>query len=570
MNFFDKLRLVFHVIRWRLTWRRHSLDYVPPKTNPGKFISAREAAGLIEDDSCVFSSGIAGNARCSIFFYAIRERFKRSGHPKSLTWINCGAQGSRGRVPGTIEELGLPGLMKSYLAAHVETAKAQLHLAQQGALELYTLPQGIISLLMAEQGKGNTSLTSAVGLGTFLDPAVGGGAAINATAGAKYVSREGDTLKYTMPQPGIALFSASYADEEGNIYFKHAATITENVQSISAVRKNKGIVMAAVAKVIPKNEKEISIPAEQVDYIVVNPHNEQTVSVPQSRYWPMFTPHEKVDRKMAVKQLKFINTFLKITPVRNTVDDDMARLSAKLFLEIVPQDGLVNIGVGFPEEVARILVENDLEEKFTFTTEAGSFGGLPAPGIFFGAAIGPDHLEPSAKMFTRYHDHLDMAVLGFLEVDTKGNVNVSKKGPEIIDYVGPGGFPDIVYGAKNIIFIGHWMHKAEFGHEEGKVKLLRTGIPKFVEQVSEITFNGPEALRQGKNVLYVTNVGYFKLTEHGLQLMARFPGIDIKKDILANCDAQIYFPAGENVPVIDPTIELVFDHPGDTVGVHPE
>ena len=127
-------------------------------------------------------------------------------------------------------------------------------------------------------------MTSEVGLGTFLDPAVGGRAAINATAEAKYISREGNTLKYTMPQPGIALFSASYADEEGNLYFKHAATITENVQSISAVRKNNGIVMAAVAKIIPKNEKEISIPTEQVDYIVVNPNNEQTVSIPQYRY----------------------------------------------------------------------------------------------------------------------------------------------------------------------------------------------------------------------------------------------------------------------------------------------
>ncbi|WP_020568677.1 malonate decarboxylase subunit alpha [Neolewinella persica] len=568
MNFFDKLRLVLHVIRWRLTWRRHSLDYLPAKTSSDKFISARNAAKLIEDNSCVFSSGIAGNARCSVFFYAIRERFKRSGHPKSLTWINGGAQGGRGRVPGTIEELGLPGLMKSYLAAHIETAKAQLQLAQKGDLELYTLPQGVISLLLEEQGKGKTSMTSEVGLGTFLDPAVGGRAAINATAGAKYISREGDTLKYTMPQPEVALFSASYADEEGNIYFKHAATITESVQSISSVRKNKGIVMAAVAKIIPKNKKEISIPAEQVDYIVVNPYNEQTASILQNRYWPMFTPHEQVDRKKAVKQLKFINNLLKITPVRNTVDSDMARLAASLFLKIVPRDGLVNIGVGFPEEVGRVLVENDLEDEFIFTTEAGAFGGLPAPGIFFGATVGPDHLEPSSKMFARYHDHLDMAVLGFLEVDTKGNVNVSKKGPEVTDYVGPGGFPDIVYGAKNIIFIGHWMHKAEFGHEEGKVKLLRKGIPKFVEQVSEISFNGQEALRQGKTVLYVTNVGYFKLTKHGLQLIARFPGIDIEKDILANCEACIYIPQDESVPIIDSALEFSFNRSKNTTGIH--
>ena len=550
MTLLQKLKLIFHIIRWRLSWRRHSLEYTPPGAGSKKFISARAAAELIEDESCVFSSGIAGNARCSIFFYAIRERFQRSGHPRNLTWINGGAQGSRGRVPGTIEELGLAGLMKRYIAAHLETAKAQLRLAEEGKLELYTLPQGIISLLLEEQAKGDNALVSKVGVGTFLDPRAGSGTVIQGTAGEQFVSSAGEELSYTMPHPDYALFSAPSADAEGNIYFENAATITENMQSVHAVRKKQGVVIAAVAAIIEKDTEKISLPAEQVDYIVVNPYNEQTVSVPQHRYWPMFTPHHEVDRKAAVAQLKFINTFLKITPLRNKVDEDMARLAANLFMNTVPEQGLVNIGVGFPEEVARILVERNLEDKFIFTAEAGSYGGLPAPGIFFGAAISPDHLEPSSRMFTRYHEHLDMAVLGFLEVDEQGNVNVSRKGPKVADYVGPGGFPDIVFGAKNIIFIGHWMHKATFGHEDGKVQLLQKGIPKFVKQVREVTFNGKEALRMGKNVYYVTNVGYFKLTGQGLELKGRFPGIDVEEDILANCGARIYLPPGKKVPVI--------------------
>lgn len=551
MNLLKKLKLVFHIVRWRITWRRHWLDYIPPNVTSTKFISARKAATLIEDKSCVFSSGIAGNARCSIFFYAIRERFQRTGHPESLTWINGGAQGSRGRVPGTIEELGIVGLMKRYIAAHLETTKAQLRLAQEGKLELYTLPQGMISLLLEEQAKGKNTLVSEVGLGTFIDPETGSGSVVAGGANEQFVVKEGDKLRYTMPQPDCALFSAPYADAEGNIYFENAATITENVQSIHAVREKQGLVIAAVSGVVAKDARKISILAQLVDYIVVNPYNEQTVSVPQKQYWPMFTPHHEVDRKAAVAQLKFINTFLHITPVRNKVDEGMARLAADLFMNVVPAQGLVNIGVGFPEEVARILVGRDLEDRYIFTTEAGSYGGLPAPGIFFGAAISPDHLEPSSRMFARYHDHLDMAVLGFLEVDEQGNVNVSRKGPNITDYVGPGGFPDIVFGAKNIIFIGHWMHKATFDRKDGKVKLLHKGIPKFVKQVREVTFNGKEALRQGKNVYYVTNIGYFKLTSQGLELKGIFPGIDVGEDILANCEAGIYLPQGKEVPIIN-------------------
>jgi acyl CoA:acetate/3-ketoacid CoA transferase len=40
--------------------------------------------------------------------------------------------------------------------------------------------------------------------------------------------------------------------------------------------------------------------------------------------------------------------------------------------------------------------------------------------------------------------------------------------------------------------------------------------------------------------------------------MARFPGIDIQKDILANCEADIYFPKGRKVPQIDASMNLAF------------
>ena len=39
------------------------------------------------------------------------------------------------------------------------------------------------------------------------------------------------------------------------------------------------------------------------------------------------------------------------------------------------------------------------------------------------------------------------AVLGFLQIDSHGNVNVSRRGPGIKDYVGPGGFPSIIQSA---------------------------------------------------------------------------------------------------------------------------
>lgn len=554
MNTVDRLKLLAHIVRWRLTWSRHDSAYKPPNLASAKFISAHEAAARIPDHAAVLSCGMAGNARCSTFFWAIRERFEREAAPRGLTWMNVGAQGGRGKVPGTVEELALPGLLSRYTTGHMETAKALLRLAEDGQLALYTLPQGQMSLLLAAQGRGEETLRTVTGLNTFLDPRVGRGAAVSPGAENEFIEADGDHLIYRMPKVDICLFNAPFADAEGNIYFKHAATITENVQGAQAARRNGGLVMAVVSAVVPKDPAAISMPANEVDSIVVNPTNEQTGSVQQRRYWPMFTVGSKVPERDAVERLKFVNHVLKITPVRGPVENALARLAARLFVRVVPKGGIVNIGVGFPEEVCRLVIEQGLGSNYTFTTETGVYGGLPAPGIFFGAAINPTRMEPSSWMFELYRDRLDVAVLGFLQVDSQGNVNVSKRGPRMLDYVGPGGFPDIAAGAKTLIFVGSWMAHARFSLREGRLTIEQPGTPKFVAHVDEITLSGKEALRLGKQVYYVTNIGVFQLATSGLTLIEVMPGIDVQRDILQLVPGQIQLPADGQVPITDPAV----------------
>ncbi|MCB0546701.1 MAG: hypothetical protein KDD19_03885 [Phaeodactylibacter sp.] len=553
MTISEKVGLVLHILRWRFTWSKRDLGYRPKGKVSEKFITAREAAKKIPDGACAASSGMAGNARCSVFFWAIREAFQQEGHPRALTWINVGAQGSRGKVPGTVEELGLPGLLSRYIAGHLETTKAQLRLADEGQLELHTMAQGAMARLFEAQEQGETELRTEVGLGTFLDPRVGEGSRVSPGAKGQFIRADGDALVYTLPKVEVALFNAPYADAEGNIYFHHASCLSENEYLARAARANGGLVMATVSAVIPKDEARISMPADKVDYIVVHPYNEQTASVRQHRYWPMFTPGGNVETDAAAARLKFMNTLLKITPVRDEVGNAMARLAATLFAREVPRGAMINIGVGFPEEVARYVIGQGLGKELTFTTEAGAYGGLPVPGVFFGAAINPEKLISSTEMFHLYLERLGACVLGFLEVDEKGNVNASRRGPRMIDFVGPGGFPDIAYGAKTVIFIGTWMAGAEFRIEEGRMRLAKSGLPKFVKSVDHITFSAKEALRMGKKVFYVTNVGAFQLTPQGLLLSCVLPGIDVQKDILESCPAKVLLPEGP-VPVVDASI----------------
>lgn len=554
MGLFEYIRLLWHILRWRLSWSKKDLDHKPKHPVSKKFVSAREAARLIPDGATVFSNGLAGNARCSVFFWAIREAFQKTGHPRNLTWVNVGAQGGRGKVPGTIEEIGLPGLMERYVAGHLETCKAQLHLAENGQLELHTLPQGVMSLLLESQAKGETHRRSHVGLGTFLDPRVGAGSVLSPGARMQYVSAAGDALLYTLPKIDIAMINAPYADAEGNIYFRNASTWTENLQSAHAARANGGKVFVTVSQLVPKDEGQIHLRAEEVDYIVVHPYNEQTASIRQRRFWPMFTAGAVVDTRKAAQQLHFINTVLKITPVRGPVEYAIARLAASVFASVARTGAMVNIGVGFPEEVARQLVHCGLSDQLLFTTEAGVYGGLPASGIFFSAAIGPQHLEPSSEMFCRYEKDLDVAILGFLQVDSAGNVNASHRGPRLTDVVGPGGFPDISNGAHTIIFVGGWMAQAKFALGDQGLRIVKPGPCKFVDKVAHITFNAQAALRMGKKVFYVTHVGVFALTEKGLELQQVMPGIDVALDILGTCQATIHLPENAPVKIVDPTV----------------
>ena len=556
MTLAEKIKTIGHLIYWRLNWDKKNLDFLPGENVSAKFITARRAASLIADGSVCFSSGIAGNARCSVFFWAIRDMFQKTGHPRDLTWINIAGQGGRGKVPGTVEEIGLPGLLKCYITGHHETSKAMLIMAEAGQLELHALPQGVMTFILEEMGKENPKdhYSSIVGLNTFFDPRTGSGTAISPDAKNKLVSVEGDLLQYSLPRIDIALFCAPYADKEGNIYFQHAATISENKSCAKAAKANGGKVLATVSGIIPKNDEMISMPAADIDYIVVHPYNEQTASVKQKKFWPMFTPGSQEDPVEAITKIRFINRFLKITAVRSKTDHLLGRLGAMVFVKATKKGALVNIGVGFPEEVVNQLIKYNLHHDMNFTTEAGAYGGLPSSGVFFGASINPLHLESSTETFYRYQHDLDAAILGFLQIDSRGNVNASKRGNKITEYVGAGGFPDIASGAKIVFFVGTWMSGGKLEIKGDKLLLTKKGKPKFVKQVDQVTFNGAEGLKSGKKIFYITNVGVFSLTEKGLVLIMVMPGIDIEKDIINACEATIIFPEDKVVPVVDVSI----------------
>jgi propionate CoA-transferase len=549
MNPITKVQLVAQLIRWLVVKNRRDIDFRPRNLANPKFKSARDAIRMIPDGAVVMSAGMASNMRAAILFSAVGDVFDATGHPKSLTWVSTGAMGGRSRIRGTVEEVARPGLCDRFISGHHETAHAMLKAGAEGRIELHTLPQGIITHLAEGQGTGRQSLLSTIGMGTFLDPRVGTGSAVTPNASMNLVEAVDGHLQYSLPKITAACVLATEADVEGNIYMKTACLYTEVREAVLAAKANGGVSIVTVASIIPKDEAAIFLPADKVDAIVVCPANEQTLTIPQLKHWKMFLPGARENVAESMEKLDFFNGLLKLDPVRGPVENAMARSAAAQFAKIGHPGMHVINGYGLPIVVGRFVDVGGLTKDVRFLIETGAYGGVPAPGLFFGTALNPDRLSTSAEMFRYCADNLDVTVLGMLQADSLGNVNVSKKSARIQDYVGPGGFPDLVSAAKAIIFVGAFQARSQTVVEGGRIRVVKTGIPKFVEHVDEVTFYGPEAIKKGQKVFYVTPLCTLQLTARGLELIEVMPGVDVKKDILDASPARILLPESGTVPV---------------------
>lgn len=554
MDWRDKAWILSHIVRWFFVRNYWNTKYEFTLPDNPMFMGPRDAVKRIPDGAVMAVSGLGGNQWASIIYRTMRLLFQETGHPRDISVVVIGGQGARGRAPGSLEELGLEGLCTRFFAGHTETFKAILRLADAGKCELQCLPQGIMAFLIEAQGHGEKAILTETGLGTFVDPRVGPGTPVAGAGVDQWVTVENDKLRFRLPDINVAVFNAPAADRKGNIYVKNCAMIAESREIAKAARYNDGYVIANVGQLVEEGHDDIFLPAAAVDAIVMYPGTQQAASIPHYRYWPMFTPNSDMPLDEGIAKLKFVNHTLGITPRRGPVDNALARLAASVFAERINAGSLINIGIGLPEEVCRLIHEAGLSKTVRFFSESGVLGGLPAPGVFFGAGVCPEAIISSVEIFHKCYEHLDGSILGMLEFDPEGNVNVSKRGEGAINYVGPGGFIDFSTTAQNVFFVCSWMVHGDLRIEDGRLNIRKPGKLKLVERVAEITFNGKRALDSGRNIFYITNVGVFKLTARGLELIRVVPGVDIRRDILEPANNTVVTPESGDVPVADASI----------------
>ena len=510
------LRLMYWIL-WGSRPRQLERNFGPKDKK--KFMSAWQAANLIERGYVVIVAGLGANGWVPAPFKAAAKMFQKFGYPGELTVIAPAGQGGRGLRSGSIDDWAkYPGLLIRLFSGHLETFRHTLCAAAKGRIEVQCIPQGAFCRLIKEMAEGGNSFSTKAGVGTFADPRVGVGTCI-ANASRQWVEVVGDSLKYTCPMPNVAIICATAADEFGNVYLDDVTLLGDIFSAIFATKRNGGKVIMQVGKIIPKKSGQY-IKADLIDAIVVRPDTPQTLCFTQRRPFKALIQGAQYDVQRALAMIAFLNRLAGLTPKRGPLDLKIARAAALVLTGHIKAGAVGNIGVGLPEQVAAALACGGVMSQLKTMLESGPIGGVAASGALFGTAINPVDLMEACEVFRLIEkDGLDSAVLGALQVGFNGDVNLSRRGPNIEDVVGPGGATHITYGAKVLMFVMRLRERPRQGEKLGRLR--------FVEQLHEVTFSAAEALKAGKKVFYATDCGVFQLTPDGLTLIRRLPDFSI-------------------------------------------
>lgn len=484
-----------------------------------KIIDAADAVAVIHAGDTVASAGYAGSGTPEQLFVSLEQRFLDTGTPRDLTLVFSTGQGDmkdRG-----LNRLAHEGLIRRVIGGYFGLSPKLEKLIVDNRIEAYNLPEGVLTQLYRDIGARKPGLLSRVGLGTYVDPRLGGGR-MNERTSEDIVRvmriNDEDFLFYKAFPIDVALIRGTTADPLGNISIERESLALENLALAIAARNSGGIVIAQVERVATEGSlaaRSIKVPGILVDCVVLAEpdHHMQTYG---TRFNPSFSGE------------------LRQPPSRVPAAElsDRKIIARRAVLELAP-NSVINVGVGsIPDQVSQVAGEERVQDLLSLVIDSGVIGGVPMGGLDFGAASNFEAVIEHANAFDFIDGGgLDAAFLGFGECDAHGNVNASKFGKRI---PGCGGFIDISQNAKKVVFMGTFSSGGlDVEVRDGRVRILSEGrIPKFVERIAQTTFSADYARACRQDVLFVTERCVFRLDAGGLALIEVAPGIDVERDVL--------------------------------------
>lgn len=190
---------------------------------------------------------------------------------------------------------------------------------------------------------------------------------------------------------------------------------------------------------------------------------------------------------------------------------DTKNFIAKRVAKELKNGDVVNLGIGIPTLVANHLPPN---MEVVFQSENGVLGSGPAPeqgmedkditnagGFFISIVPGASFFDSATSFGIIRGGHVDLTVLGALQVDEEGNLASWMVPGKMLS--GMGGAMDLVVGAKKVIIAMEHTIK-------GNPKILKKcAYPLTAVRVVD---------------MIVTDMGVIKVTKNGLELIEIAPG----------------------------------------------
>ncbi len=439
-------------------------------SSPGLFVKTvpqltpQQAAKLVPENAVLMAGGFGMTGNPVHLLHALAET-----GTKGLTYIgnNVGEPdlgGGRLLNNGQIRKA-----IGSFFTSNRDIVKA----AHSGEVEVQLIPQGTLAEAIRAGGAG---------IGGFYTPTAAG-----TELGDASEAREFDGCKQVFVpaiRANVAFVRAWKSDTSGNLVYRMTEQNFNRAMATAA-----DLVIAEVESIVPAGEippESIHTPGCHVDYIV-----------------EAHTTAEELGSSASVS-----GSARKADPSRLAM--------AERALAELKEGDVVNLGIGVPTLVADLLTP---KHRVILHTENGMLGVGPSPDNDQGAMdfpVNAGKIPVTALAGASYFDsadsfamirggHIDVAIMGGLEVDAHGNLaNWTVPGKSLL---GVGGAMDLASGAKKLIIL--MLHTD------------RDGVSKVVPDC-QLPITAQAAVD-----LLITNLAVFDFPDGKMRLLELMPGATI-------------------------------------------
>lgn len=429
-------------------------------------ITAAEAAAKVRSGDTLLGGGFGMTGNPVHLLHALAET-----EVKDLTYIgnNVGEPGLGG---GRLLRNGqIRKMIGSFFTSNPDAVQA----AQCGDVAYQLLPQGTLAEALRAGGAGLGGFFTPTGAGTLMAE----GKEVRDIGGRSYVFEPA-------LRGNVAFIRAWRGDTAGNLCYRMTEQNFNRAMALAA-----DLVIAEVEEIVPAGDldpDQVHTPGSLVDYLVEAPLTEAD-----------------------------LGSSARLSAQSRKASPERLAIARRAFAELKRGD-VVNLGIGIPTLVADFIEPG---QEITLHTENGMLGVGPAPADGGGAMhypVNAGKVPVTALPGSSYFDsadsfamirggHIDVAIMGGLQVDEAGNLaNWAVPGKPLL---GVGGAMDLATGAKRLI-----------------VTLTHNGRDGQSKLVPQCTL---PLTAQGAVDLVITELGVFTWVEGQLTLTELMPGVSLEE-----------------------------------------